>query len=83
MNQHKIWHRKATPYHPQANGYVESKNKVIESILTKTINMHRQDWASPFLEALWAYRTTWRNNMGHILYELVYGNNSFFQLNFR
>jgi len=35
MKQYKIWHRKSTPYHPQANGQVESMNKVIGSILTK------------------------------------------------
>jgi hypothetical protein len=28
---------KSTPYHPQENGQVESTNKVIESILTKTV----------------------------------------------
>jgi hypothetical protein len=25
------------------------------------------------LEALWAYKTTWRNTTGHTPYELVYG----------
>ena len=45
MEKYKIRHRKSTPYHPQANGQVESTNKVIKSILTKTVNMHRKDWA--------------------------------------
>ena len=52
MEQYKIWHRKSTPYHPQKNGQVESTNKVIESILTKTVNMHRKDWAEILPEAL-------------------------------
>ena len=73
MEQYKIRHRKSTPYHPQENGQVESTNKVIESILTKTVNMHRKDWAKILLEALWAYKTTWRNSTGHTQYELVYG----------
>ena len=60
-------------YHPQANGQVESTNKVIKSIITKTVNMHRNDWAEILPEALWAYRTTWRNSIGHTPYELVYG----------
>ena len=43
MEQYKIRHRKSMPYHPQANGQVESTNKVIESILTKIVNIHRKD----------------------------------------
>ena len=45
MEEYKIKHRKSTPYHPQANGQVESTNKVIEGILTKTVHLHRRDWA--------------------------------------
>lgn len=41
MEKYKIRHRKSTPYHLQANGQVEATNKVIESILTKTINLHK------------------------------------------
>jgi transposase InsO family protein len=71
--QYKIKHRKSSPYHPQANGQVESTNKVIEAILTKTIQLHHKDWADRLPEALWAYRTAWRNTTGHTPYELVYG----------
>lgn len=35
--KYQIQHQKYTPYHPQENGQVESTNKVLESILTKTI----------------------------------------------
>eukprot|EP00253_Pinus_taeda_P020955 PITA_20955 len=73
MEEYKIKHKKSTPYHPQANGQVESTNKVIESIITKTFHLHRRDWAERLLESLWAYRTTWRNTIGHSPYELVYG----------
>ena len=34
--------------------------------------MHRKDWAERLPEALWAYRTTWRNSTGHTPYELLY-----------
>ena len=43
MEDYKIKHRKYTPYHPQENGQVESTNKVIEGILTKTMHLHRKD----------------------------------------
>jgi len=48
-------------------------NKVLESILTKIIQMHHMDWANKLTEAPWAYRITWRNVSGHTPYELVYG----------
>ena len=59
VQQYKINHRLSSPYHPQANGQVESTNKVLESILTKIVEQHHKDWADRMLEAIWAYRTTW------------------------
>ena len=47
-----IRHYKSSPYHPQNNGQVESTNKVLESILTKTIHVHHKDWVDRLLEAL-------------------------------
>jgi transposase InsO family protein len=35
-----IKHCKYSPYHPQANGQVECSNKVLEAILTKTVQLH-------------------------------------------
>ena len=63
----------STPYHPQANGQVEVTNRVLEAILTKTVQHHHKDWADRLPEGLWAYRTTWRNTTGFTPYELVYG----------
>ena len=34
---------------------------------------NRKDWSYRLPEALWAYRTTWRNTTGFSPYELVYG----------
>ena len=65
LKNYHIQHKITTPYHPQENGQVESTNKIIEEILSKTIASRRRDWATRFPEALWAYRTTWRNTTGY------------------
>jgi hypothetical protein len=61
---------------------VESTNKVIEAILTKTVKENRKDWSYRLPEALWAYRTTWRNTTGFSPYELVYGKSVVFPVEF-
>ena len=81
--QYKIKHRKYSPYQPQANGQVESTNKFVEAILTKTIKLHHKDWVDRFPKALWAYRTTWRNTTGHTPYELVYGKQVLLHIEFQ
>lgn len=37
---HHVTHIITSPYHPQANGQVESTNKVIEAIMTKKVSTH-------------------------------------------
>ena len=41
--------------------------------MTKTIQSSHTNWEDRLPEALWAYRTTWRNTIGYTPYELVYG----------
>eukprot|EP00253_Pinus_taeda_P017426 PITA_17426 len=82
LNNYHVQHKITTPYHPQANGQVESSNKVIESILTKTVASHRRDWATRLPEALWAYRTTWRSTTGYSPYHLVFGKQPIFPIEF-
>jgi hypothetical protein len=62
---------------------VESTNKVLETILTKTIYLHHKDWTDRLPEELWAYQTTWRNTIGFTPYELVYGNNIVLPIEFQ
>lgn len=73
MQKYQITHWKSTPYHPQANGQVESTMKVLETILTKTVKLHKKDWSDRLPKALWAYRITWKKTTGFFPYELVYG----------
>ena len=72
----------ASPYHPQYNVQVESTNKVIESILTKTVKIHRRYWADKIPEELWAYHSTKCNTTGFSPYDLVYGKSVFFPIEF-
>eukprot|EP00253_Pinus_taeda_P033687 PITA_33687 len=61
---------------------VESTNKVIEGILSKTVAIHRRNWADKLPEVLWECKTTWRNTNGFSPYELVYGKNPLFPIEF-
>ena len=61
---------------------MESTNKFIEAILTKTFKSHCRDWAERIPEALWEYRTTWCNTIGFSPYDLVYGKSAIFLIEF-
>ena len=61
---------------------MESTNKDIEAILTKTVKENRKYWSQRLPKALWAYRTTWRNTTCFSPYELVYGKSVVFPLEF-
>jgi hypothetical protein len=61
---------------------VESTNKVIEVILTKTVKENIKDWSHRIPEALWAYKTTWKNTTRFSPYELVYGKSVVFLVEF-
>ena len=66
-------HRIASPYHPQSSGQVELSNREIELIFQKTVNRSRKNWSKKLDDALWAYRTTYKNPMGMSSYKMVYG----------
>jgi hypothetical protein len=44
VNHFCFGHTTSTTYYPQGNGYVESTNKVIGTMLTKLINKKINDW---------------------------------------
>eukprot|EP00253_Pinus_taeda_P035362 PITA_35362 len=82
LKNYHIQNKITSPYHPQANGQVESNNKIIEAILTKTIASHKRDWVARLPKSLWAYRTTWRSITGYSPYQLVFGKEPIFPIEF-
>lgn len=44
--------------------------------------IHRKDWVNRFLEAIWAYRTTWKTTTSFTLFELLYGKKTMMPIEF-
>ncbi|XP_021730676.1 uncharacterized protein K02A2.6-like [Chenopodium quinoa] len=73
LKKYGVQHRLGIGYHPQTSGQVEISNRVIKSILEKTVARTRKDWSAKIDDALWAYRTTFKTPIGTTPYRLVYG----------
>ena len=47
-------------------------NREIKSILEKTVNSSKKDWAKKIDNALWAYRTSFKTPLGMSPFRLVF-----------
>ncbi|XP_076919915.1 uncharacterized protein LOC143580885 [Bidens hawaiensis] len=63
----------STPVHPQANGQVESSNKIIINNLKKKFGAKKVKWAVELPYVLWADRTTPKNATSQTPFSLVFG----------
>eukprot|EP00253_Pinus_taeda_P032423 PITA_32423 len=75
-----IFTRFGVPREIVTNQGSQFTSRMMEKLMEEYKVMHRKstpynprDWAERLPEALWAYRTTWRNTTEHTSYELVYG----------
>ncbi|KAL3682257.1 hypothetical protein R1sor_000279 [Riccia sorocarpa] len=77
-----IQHRFSTPYHPQTNGQVKHTNGILTQILRKTVSLNLTNWDKKLIGALWAYRTTFKITTGQTPFQLVYGQEAIFPVEF-
>ena len=66
-------HDSSMPYYPQENGQVEAVNKVLVTMLQRTVGIHKSNLHLQLFLALWAYRTSAKSATGFTPFQLVYG----------
>jgi len=63
----------SSPYYPQSNGQVKASNKILVSIIKRTVAENPEKWHERLGETLWAYRMSKRMAIGTTPYALTFG----------
>ncbi|MCO5602801.1 hypothetical protein L7F22_056940 [Adiantum nelumboides] len=72
LDEFMVIHQKSSPYHPQANGQAENTNKILVTVLTKTVSESRADWDQKLHSALCAYQVAYKTSIDTTLFNMVY-----------
>lgn len=64
----------ASVYHPESNGAVERANRVIFSIISRTLfNLRKGKWVEELPKVVWSHNTTASRTIGFTPFKLLYG----------
>jgi hypothetical protein len=66
-------HEFTSLYYPQSNGQVEAVNKVLKTMLQRTVNKNKTNWHHVLFSSLWAYRIAVKTLTGFTPFHLVHG----------
>ena len=80
LKKYGIFHKTATPYHPQTSGKVKLSNRELKSILEKIVDRSLKDWAFKLDDALWANCTTCKTPLSTTPHRLVFRKSSHSQV---
>ncbi|GKF40022.1 reverse transcriptase domain-containing protein, partial [Tanacetum coccineum] len=72
ISKYGVTHSLATAYHPQTSGQMEVSNRGLKCILERTVGENRVSWSDKLDDALWAFRTAFKTQIGCTPYKLVY-----------
>nr|GFD14601.1 reverse transcriptase domain-containing protein [Tanacetum cinerariifolium] len=64
MSKYGVTYRLSTAYHPQTSGQVEVTNRGLKRILERTVGENRALWSDKLEDALWEFRTAFKNFVG-------------------